>query len=193
LRLFSELNDEDVFIEQIEEFILQIPKLSYRILRLANSAAAYRGKKIDTLLDAIQKLGLQQIRDWLSLFLLSSQNDVAPDLLERTLIRAKMCEYLARHSEHSDPHQAYTVGILSTLDMFLNEPMESLLAKIQLNDALKDAILYHQGKTGIILQDTINYENADFTQLEHTRYEKQDLIQAYLEGITYANSIMSLM
>ncbi|MCA0402648.1 MAG: HDOD domain-containing protein [Proteobacteria bacterium] len=193
LRLFSELSDENISIAEIEEFILTIPKLSYRILRLANSAAAYRGKKIDSLIDAIQKMGIQQIRDWLSMFLLSSQNDVAPDLLERTLIRAKMCEYLAKHVEYPDSHEVLTVGILSTLDMFLNESMESLLAKIQIKDSIKKAILYHDGISGSILLDTINYEKANFAKLEHLRYAKQDLIQAYLEGLEYAHSIMPFM
>ncbi len=96
LKLLNELNNEDVAIERIEEIILQIPKLSYRILRLTNSAALYMGKKIDSLLDAMKQLGLIQIRNWIILLLLASLDDLAPDLLERTLIRAKMCESLQK-------------------------------------------------------------------------------------------------
>jgi len=47
-------------------------------------------------MDAINQLGLVQIRNWISLLLLSSMDDLAPDLLELTLIRAKMCESLAK-------------------------------------------------------------------------------------------------
>lgn len=193
LRLLSELDNENVAIERIEEFILQIPKLSYRILRLANSAAGYRGKKIDSLLEAVKKLGINQIRDWLSLFLMSNEDVLLPDLLERTLIRAKMCEALAKLSQYTNPHQAYTVGILSTLDLFLNESMASLLSGIQLCDALNEALLYHGGKLGELLQLTIDYEKADFSQLEKSAYEKADLTRSYLEGIEYANSIMSII
>ena len=69
-------------------------------MRLANSASLYTGKKIDSLIDAITQLGLLQIRNWVSLLLLASLDDVAPDLLERTLIRAKMCETLAKAMAH---------------------------------------------------------------------------------------------
>ncbi len=193
LRLLSELNNENVAIERIEEFILQIPKLSYRILRLANSVAGYRGKKIDSLLEAVKKLGLNQIRDWLSLFLMSNEDVLLPDLLERTLIRAKMCECFAKLSEHANPHQAYTVGILSTLDLFLNESMSSLLSRIQLSDEFNEALLHQHGKLGEILQLTIDYEKADFAQIEKSPYQKEDLTRSYLEGIEYANSIMSII
>lgn len=129
LRLLAEINDEDLSVQRVEEIILQIPKLSYRILRLANSASIYSSRKIESLMDAITKLGLNQIRNWLSLLLLASHDEIASDLLERTLIRAKMCELLAKSMKYSAAQQAYTVGLLSTLDGILNEPMPSLLEK----------------------------------------------------------------
>lgn len=109
LKLLAELNDYDVPLQRIEEIILQIPKLSYRILRLSNSASLYTGKKIESLMDAISQLGLLQIRNWVSLLLLASLDDVAPDLLERTLIRAKMCESLVRKLGSGNPLQALTI------------------------------------------------------------------------------------
>ncbi len=80
LKLLAELNNEFVSLERVEEIVLQIPKLSYRILRLCNSASFYTGKKFDSLIDAISQLGLLQIRNWINLLLLASLDDVAPDL-----------------------------------------------------------------------------------------------------------------
>lgn len=193
LRVLAELNNEDIPLERVEEYILQIPKLSYRLLRLANSAAAYNGRKIDLLIDALKRLGLNQVRNWLRLFLLANQNDLMSDLVERTLIRAKMCECLAKlSSEHVNPHQAFTMGIFSSLDAFLNEPMASILSKIQLSESLNEALLYQHGQLGEILKDTINYEQGDFSQLENTSYGNNNLINAYFESIEYARSIMRL-
>lgn len=81
LKLFSEIYNNDVHMERIEAIILQIPKLSYQILRLANSVILYKGKKINSLFEAIKQLGLVQIRNWLSLLLISSLDDISPDLL----------------------------------------------------------------------------------------------------------------
>ena len=193
LKLLAELNNYDVPLERIEEIILQIPKLSYRILRLSNSASLYTGKKIDSLMDAISQLGLLQIRNWVSLLLLASLDDVAPDLLERTLIRAKMCESLTRKLGSGNPLQAYTVGILSTLDGILNEPMDSLLAKIQLSDTLNEALLHQKGELGLVLKFTIDYETANFNELDNIVLENKDLAQSYLEGIVHANEIIDLI
>jgi c-di-GMP-related signal transduction protein len=193
LRLLTELNDENVSIERIEEIILQIPKLSYRILRLVNSASLYHGKKIESLLDAITQLGLVQIRNWLRLLLLSSMDDVATDLLERTLIRAKMCEILAKTIHYPNPHLAYTVGILSTLDAILNEPMVSLLGKIQLSEQLNLAILEHKGELGHILQFTKAYEEAKFQQLEISTIDINDFTNSYLQAIDYASDVIRLI
>ncbi|HAT8177950.1 TPA: HDOD domain-containing protein [Legionella pneumophila] len=193
LRLLTEINDEDVPIQRIEEIILQIPKLSYRILRLANSASLYMSKKIESLMDAISQLGLMQIRNWLNLLLLASLDDVAPDLLERTLIRAKMCESLSKSMNHPNPHQAYTVGILSTLDGILNEPMPSLLAKIQLSETLNEALLNYKGDLGKILKFSIDYEQANFNQLESISIKSEALTQSYLKGIEYANHVIDII
>ncbi len=193
IRVLAELNNEDIPLERVEEFILHIPKLSYRLLRLANSAAAYNGRKIDSLIDALKRLGLNQVRNWLRLFLLANQNDLMSDLVERTLIRAKMCECLAKlSSEYVDPHQAFTMGIFSSLDAFLNEPMTSILSKIQLSEVLNDALLHQRGQLGKILKDTINYEEGNFNKLENSAYGTKNLINAYLESIEYARAIMRL-
>ncbi|CEG55647.1 EAL and HDOD domain-containing protein [Legionella fallonii] len=193
LKLLAELNDHDVPLGRVEEIILQIPKLSYRILRLSNSASLYTGKKIDSLMDAISQLGLVQIRNWISLLLLASLDDVAPDLLERTLIRAKMCESLVRKLGSGNPLQAYTVGILSTLDGILNEPMGSLLAKIHLSDTLNDALLYQKGDLGQVLKFATDYEAANFNELDNISLENKDLAQSYLEGIAHASEIMDII
>lgn len=193
LHLLAELNDENISLERVERIILLTPTLSYRILRLANSASLYVGKKINSLMDAIKQLGLSQIRNWMSLLMLASMEDVIPDLLERTLIRAKMCELLAKASNISNPHQAYTVGILSTLDGILNEPMSSLLAKIQLSKTLNDALIYHKGDLGAILKTTIDYETANFNELINIPVNQELLTSSYLQAIEYASNIMNLI
>lgn len=193
LKLLAELHQPDVKIERVEEIILQIPKLSYRILRLANSPAMYIGKKIESLLEAIQQLGLLQIRNWISLILVSSLDEVTYDLLERTLIRAKMCQILARSSGLVNSQQAYTVGMFSVLDTILNEPMASLLSKIQLSPELNEALLHKRGVLGQLLSLTQHYEQARFDLLEYTTFTAQDYSQAYLKGIDYANSVMEIL
>lgn len=192
LKLFNEIYNNDIHIERIEEIILQIPKLSYQILRLANSVILYKGKKVNSLFEAIKQLGLVQIRNWLTLLLISSLDDISLDLLERTFIRARMIQLLATRLDHMNSHQAYTVGILSTLDAILNEPLASLLSKIPLSDELNEALLSHEGQLGYLLAIVKNYEQAAFSKLDYSIFKAQDYHDAYLEGISYAKSVIEI-
>jgi c-di-GMP-related signal transduction protein len=193
LRLLSELNTDDVSIERVEEIILQTPKLSYRVLLLSNSASLYIGKKVGSLSDAINQLGLLQIRNWVSLFLLSNMDNVVPDILERTLIRAKMCDLLAKKIRCPNAHLAYTVGVLSTLDGILNEEMTSILSKIPLSETLNEALLNFKGDLGTILKLTIDYEQGNFSQIDKFAIKHEELTSFYLQGIEYAHNIIELM
>ncbi|MCC5792724.1 MAG: HDOD domain-containing protein [Legionellaceae bacterium] len=192
LRIMAELHDPDVSLQQVEAIILQIPKLSYRILRLANSVMYYVGRKMDTLLAAIQQLGLLHIRNWISLLLASSLDDVQPDMLERTLIRAKMCHALARRSE-VDPHMAYTVGMLSCLDSILRQPLADILQQLPLQESIIEALLEHKGALGSLLLLVKNYERAKFSELDFTTFSEGDFREAYLIGLQYANEVMMII
>ncbi|KTD62247.1 EAL and HDOD domain-containing protein [Legionella spiritensis] len=193
LKLLTEIHNPNIQMQRIEEMILQIPKLSYRILRLSNSAALYAGKKIETLLDAIQQLGLIQIRDWISLILISSLDDVALCLLEKTLIRAKMCQSLARHGGFTNPHLAYTIGMLSYLDAIFNEPMDTLLSKISLSEELNNALLHHEGKLGRVLSEVKYYEQGQFDKLNDSQFTMPHFSSAYMAGIEHCNEILLLI
>lgn len=193
IMLLNELSNENIFIERVAEIILQTPKLSYKILRLANSASLFMGSKIDSLRDAITLLGLTQIRNWVSLLMLASMDEIAPDLIERTVIRAKMCEFISKEIKYPNPHQAYTVGILSTLEGILNEPMTALLSKIRLCDVINDALIHHKGELGWILTLAIDYETGDFDRLEQSKISSDVLMRYYLQGIEYASNMRGIM
>ncbi len=69
--------------------------------------------------------------------------------------------------------------------------MISLLGKIQLSEVLNEALLHHVGELGAFLKFTIDYEEANFKQLENeTQLKNEDLVRSYLEGIEYANNVL---
>lgn len=191
LGVINELNHEDIDVRTLEKSILKIPKLSYRILRVANSAYYYTGTNISSLTDAIFRLGLTKVTNWANLILLASNPETSLDLIERTLIRARMCESIAKATKNINPDEAYTVGMFSTLEGMLNEPLPSLLAKICLDDTLNEALLEYKGKLGKILKCVMDYEKADFNALEKIPIGRDLLVKFYIEGIQYANIILS--
>lgn len=191
LRVLAELNKENVSIDDLEKSIMQIPRLTYRILRVTNSAYYYSGKEIKSLKDAIYRIGLLKVTNWTNLILLASNPEASLDLTERTLIRAYMCESIAKAIKYNKPDEAYTVGMFSTLDAMLNESLTSLLSKIHLSDTINQALLNYAGGLGKILKCVIDYEHADFNAVENTYVNKNELMRFYLDGIKYANSILN--
>jgi len=193
LRVITELNKDDISLDILENAILEVPRLSYRILRISNSVYYYAGRKNHSLTDAIFRLGLNKVRNWTNMLLLASGTDPSPDLLERTLIRAKMCELLAISTHYYNPHAAYTVGIFSTLDGMLNESLPSLLAKIQLSDDVNNALLYYEGELGQLLKYTVDYEQARFNDFDDAQVPRRKLSESYLKGILYANGVLKAL
>lgn len=193
LHLISIMNSDNASIGEIDEMIIKVPNLANRVLKLTNSAAFYTGRKFSSLTEALRQLGLAQIKSWVSMLMLTTADDIATDLMERTLIRAKMCELLARETKQANPYQGFTVGILSTLDSISNEPMSKLLAKMHLSEALNHALILKEGALGTILRCVIHYETANFKKLGEYTTNNQFLIQSYIEGIKYAQNVMSLI
>ncbi len=192
LRILGELNNDDISVAQLERSILQIPRLSYRILLVANSAYYYSGKGIKSLTDAIFRIGVNKIKNWANIILLASNPDTLRDLTERTLIRAYMCESIAKLLK-INAEKAYAIGMFSTLDGMLNQPLPVLLSKIQLEEPLNKALLFHEGKLGRILKSVIDYEQANFTTLDELNLDKNQIMNFYLDGIKYADSTLGIV
>ena len=192
LRVLTELNNEELSVEQLERTILQIPRLSYRILRVANSAYYYSGKEIKSLIDAIFRIGVTKVKNWANLILLASNPDTLQDLTERTLIRAYMCENMAKALK-LNADEAYTAGMFSTLDGMLNQPLPLLLSKIQLSDELNNALLSYQGGIGSVLKAVIDYEHANFDKLADLNLDRNQVMSFYLNGIKYANATLGIV
>ncbi|MFC3907777.1 EAL and HDOD domain-containing protein [Legionella dresdenensis] len=193
LNLLDKFNNPKSTIDDIADSIRYMPRMSYKILRIANSALLYRGRKYDSVVEAIIHLGLFEIRNWISILLISGFDDLSIELLERCLIRAKMCEILSYRIKPKHSHQAYTVGLFSSLSDIFSQPLEILLARIALSEEINVALLERKGWLGELLQAVIYYEQAQFDQLMIPELELDDYSDAYMEAINHTNGLMDLM
>ena len=67
------------------------------------------------------------------------------------MVRAKMCEQLAKLMQQSNSATFFTVGLLSVLDAFMDRPMLDILPALPLADEIVEALLAHAGMLGAIL------------------------------------------
>ena len=159
-KLLKELRDPDVHDSVIEEGFRRDVALSYRLLRLVNSAAV-GGRGIWSIGHAARLLGRQALYRWLTLLLLSSLADggVQGEMMYTALLRARLCELLATTlgmRPASGP--LFLVGVFSLLDMMMGAPMADVVQRLDVDEEVEAALLSRDGFFGAVLGLVEAYE-----------------------------------
>ncbi|HSX51091.1 MAG TPA: HDOD domain-containing protein [Cellvibrio sp.] len=189
LQLLSALHDPDIAIDKIERMIARDTLLSFKLLRLVNSAAFGLRRNVDSLRQAIMLLGLGKLKNWVNLLALSNLSGKPHELSVAALTRARMCEMISTQlKQQSRPDTSFTVGLLSTLDAFLDMPLDELLRNLSLSEALNQAMLAHAGPEGMVLQLVQAHEQGHWQEIDWAHLETLGLTPEILAEI-YVNSL----
>jgi EAL and modified HD-GYP domain-containing signal transduction protein len=191
LRLLAALEKPDVEPRELETIIRNDVALSYKLLRCVNSAYFGLSMKVNSIAHGIVYLGVASIRNWARLLVLAGVEEQSAELLKVALLRARMCELLAPQHSREVQEAAFTVGLFSVLDALMNAPMRTLLMRVPLTDDIKQALLDEQGPYAKLLVSVRSYERGHWSTLEHTPYSPQELSQAYLEALDWAEKTYS--
>lgn len=181
VKLLQKLQDADADFGEIEHLISHDPGLTYKLLRLLNSAAFGMPRQINSIRQGLVILGLKAIKTWTSLIILSELNAVPQELLNQALIRAKMGESLASHYDCST-ESSFLVGLFSTIDAMLNQPMATIIKSLPLDDETKQALLNKQGKLGQMLTDIELYERGLWAELNEAKASLDIFSQSYINA-----------
>ena len=142
------LRDTRTTDEQAEAAFSADVSLSYKLLRMVNSAAR-GGRDIESIRHAVQLSGRTELSKWLALLLVSSiaaRGTANRELLQLAVQRGRMCELLATSiGRDRDTSALFLVGLFSLLDAISGMPMADLLESITLAPPLRDALV---GRTG---------------------------------------------
>ena len=148
LRLMNLLDKQDASDTEIEDAFRSDPSLSYKLLRIANSAA-FGGRDVQSIGFALRMVGRKVLHQWLSVLLVSSvasQNGIAGELVLAALVRARLAELVAQKAgRRSDMGPAFLVGLFSLLDALLRMPMASILSRMAIVPDVRDALLSRSG------------------------------------------------
>lgn len=199
LQLLSALHDPNIAIDKIERMVARDTLLSFKLLRLVNSAAFGLSRDVESLRQAIMLLGINKLRNWVNLLVLSNLSGKPHELSLTALLRARMCEILAaRINHHSRQDSFFTVGLLSTLDAFLDAPLEELLRNLSLNEQLNEAMLYHSGPEGMILEVVQRHEQGQWQDinweyLANAGITAENVADIYIEALRWVTETMSTL
>ena len=161
-RLLKMVRDPKSTDAMIEDVLRRDVALSYKLLRMVNSAAV-GGRDIWSIGHALRLLGREQVARWLGLLLVTdgAKEGVRGELMHLALVRARMCELLADASGVPRARgPLFLVGMLSLLDQLLETPMQVLAESMELATDVRMALLKREDFYGAVLGLVEAYEQG---------------------------------
>ena len=188
IQILSRLQEGWIEYEELEDIVKQDPSLSFKILRYINSPAFNLDSEVSSIKQALVLLGLDTLKQWMTLIVISNASDRSPDLISKALCRARMCELLAKLLKLENQNQFFLVGLFSILDAMLGLDRSEVLNQIPLQKELKVALLEGKGKMGAILKCAVAYEHADWDNVKCGKVPLAVIKKVYLKSLDWTNA-----
>ncbi|MES2129807.1 MAG: HDOD domain-containing protein [Pseudomonadota bacterium] len=153
----------DSELSALVEVAKQDPGITFQVLKWANAPAAGQSTAVTSLAQAIVVLGRNSLYRWLtvSMFRLGAQRERDESLLEVALTRARFLEMVGEAAlSEAQRDEVFLVGLLSLFDILLGMPMQAILAKMHLSDAVRDVLLRSSGPYGPYLMLVLMVEKG---------------------------------
>lgn len=182
-RLLVQLNDPKITTCDLESIIRSDAVLTHKLLRYANSSKVGLRSKVDSLRQVILLLGIQGVRSLVMLISLAGAARQQGDVLKTATQRALMCEKIAKLLQQRDSHAYFTAGLISSLDVVFDKPLQEILATLPLSNDLNEAVLNFSGNIGEVLRCTIANERAEWNNLRCRTLTTEQIRGAYLAAL----------
>lgn len=189
MQLLSTLHSDKSDIDEVEKAISADLTLSYKLLKLINSAFFNLPNDVDSIKRAVVFLGRKKLTSWASMLALSSLGNQPTSLIKIGMVRAKVCELIANKFGLKDEDQYFTAGMFSALDILMQRSIESLIEPLPLAGEVKRGILEHKGNIGVLVKCSKLLETSDATRINIKGISKAELAAMYLEADQWAEGV----
>lgn len=197
-QILSELLDVNYDVDKIETIIKSDVAISYKIIKILNSASFGFVQKISSIKQAIMLIGKKELSKWLTIIAMSemeSSNDV--EVTRSLIIRGRFCELVSKKSEPSMSSQCFLAGLFSDLDKYMKKDMKEIVEDFPVEQELKEALLGKENYIFYVLSLVRAYENVDeFDILKYSSLvgiNKNKLTELYLKSINWENNLEKII
>jgi EAL and modified HD-GYP domain-containing signal transduction protein len=156
--------DGDVPVRSAISLVTGDPALSLRMLAVANADALGLPVDVSSIHEAVLLLGVDRVRDWTALMLVSDQRDGDEPALSAAMARARMCQKIAERL-NLPAEAAFTVGLLSAAAEMLRRSPAEMAPRLPLRADVADALAAGTGPLGELLSLVHMYEASDLPAL----------------------------
>ena len=164
-------------------------RISYRLLRLINSAYFALPQPVGSVHHALVMLGIEKVRMWTVLIALAEIDDRPSELVRTALSRAKMCELIARATGAATPEAHFTAGLFSLVEAFADIRMADAVAELGLAADVQAALLQRDGAMGEVLSEVEAFDSCRLALLSVPREVLRD---AYMQAVSWADDTFSI-
>jgi EAL and modified HD-GYP domain-containing signal transduction protein len=195
VQLLREVSGDEVDFNRIEPLIQRNVSLVYKLLRFVNSPLFAWRSQIKSVRHAMTLLGEEELRKWICLLLVAGLGADAPQqLLVDSLVRARFAELLSPKIRLGKKKaSAFLLGLLSHLDALLQRPMDEVLAEMDLDEDLANALLGRSAHNplGILYELVQAYDKPDWIRAAAIAQEfhvgMAALSTAYVQAVEWAD------
>ncbi|MDR0918301.1 MAG: HDOD domain-containing protein [Oscillospiraceae bacterium] len=183
-------------VDEIEKLISRDVSLTFSLLKLVNSAYFALRNRARSVKQALVILGLGQLKHWIYLLSFKQDDGSMPDeLIKISFLRATFSGELSEYVNNlmMSKSEAYLMGMFSTLGKLMQLPLEEILEQLPISDEIKNALLYQQGKAGLLYRLVLSYERADWKAISEIATDldipQSQIAQKYFECVESVNTI----
>jgi EAL and modified HD-GYP domain-containing signal transduction protein len=196
LQLIRYMNDPDISFFALATVIKRDVVLSYRLLKIVNSA--YYGLKytVTGILHALTILGLEEIKKWVSLIIIGQiKSEKPPELIRTALVRGIFMEKLAIHLKKKMQREEYFMtGLFSLAVAIMDTTYESIMNETHLSPEICEPLITGQGERAELLSIIVHIEKAEWDEAIEiaSKYniEQKKINQFYIESMISANKLL---
>ena len=192
MHLIRLMNRSDITFPRLARVVGRDVALSYRLLRLVNSAYFGMRHKIQDITHALTILGMREVRKWISLLSMADLGQGKPDeLIRMSLIRGRFLEiYALQNDKELESHLFFMAGLFSLLDVMMDISMKDVLSQLSLPGFVSQS-LTGNGLAAQLLKALEAYEKSDWqtalTLSMALDIDARQLIANYLDALTWSD------
>ena len=195
-KIMTELVNDNYNIDRVEELIKTDVTISYKIIKMLNSAAFSFVQNVSSIKQAIMLIGKEELSKLLTVITISEmESNNEKEITRTTVVRARFCEKIAEHINSKWQSQSFMAGLFSNIDLYIQKDMVTIIDELPIDEELKDALEGKDNEINRILRLVEAYERVDNNEIlelcKKLRINEEILVNLYVEAINWENTINS--
>lgn len=187
LELFGALSAADLDLPRVVSLLSADAALALRVLQVTNSAQTGLKRRVSSLHEAVTILGVNRIRQWVSLMVLTDVTGVDQETLTKLVTRARLChtvtEWLGGPGD-----SGFMVGLVAGMAELMEEDIHDVVRRLPLDMSIAAAVVEHDGVLGRALRSVLEYERWSSTPYLGGRTNR--LAEAHLAAMVWSNRLV---